>query len=105
MKKITLVAIALCIVACSDGGSKLEGRWIGTDGGRTLMTVERNNDEYLVRLSDTKLPNNPAHPIPARLQDGKLVMSSGGSTVTYINATNTVVVSNMLGGLEFKRAK
>lgn len=105
MRKITLVALALFIVACSDDGSKLEGRWIGTDGGRTLMTVERNNDEYLVRLSDTKLPNTPTHPVPASLHDGKLVMSSGGSTVTYIKATNTAVVSNMLGGLEFKRAE
>lgn len=104
MKKIATLLFSLFLAACGNSNSQLEGNWIGTDNGRTLMTIERNNDEYLVRLKDTKRPNDQNPPVPAILENGKLVMRSGGSTVTYIKATNTAVVSNVLGGLEFSRA-
>lgn len=70
------------------------------------MTIERHDNDYLVHLTDTKRPNDPDVPIPAALKDGKLVMDRmGAPTITYVKEKDMAVVSSMMGGLSFERAK
>ena len=106
MKKMATLALALVLAACGNKGSDFEGHWVEVGNGRNLMSIERNNSEYLVHLTDTKRPNDPDVPIPAVLKDGKLVMDRLGSpSITYVKDKDIAVVSSMMGGLSFQRAK
>ena len=105
MKKIAFLIIALVLSACGDNGGEFEGKWVETNGGTSLMSIERNNNEFLVTLSDSTEPSDASTPIPATLKEGKLFLERSGSTVTFVQATKTAVVSNMLAGAEFKRVK
>jgi hypothetical protein len=105
MKKLAVLMLAVALTACAKQGGDFEGKWIGTDNGRSLMTIERNGDQYLVRLTDTHAPKDPDAPIPAELKDGKLLLERMGATVTYAKSSNTAVLNTPMGSVEFKHAK
>lgn len=105
MKKIAILMLAVVLSACGNNGGEFEGKWVETNDGTSLMSIERNNNEFLVTISDSTEPADAFTPIPATLKDGKLFLERSGATVTYVKATKTAVVSSMLAGAEFKRVK
>jgi hypothetical protein len=105
MKKLAILMLAVALAACAKQGGDFEGKWVGTDNGQTLMAIERNGDQFLVRLSDVRTPKDPAAPIPAELKDGKLLLDRMGATVTYAKSSNTAVLNTPMGNVEFKHAK
>lgn len=105
MKRIAGVMLALILAACGKPGADFEGKWAVPDQPFS-MTIERNADTFLVKLSDSTKPNEQNPPIPAVLKDGQLVLSTfANPTITYVKSSGTLLMSSSIGGYEFKRSK
>jgi len=106
MKRIAMLALALALSACGKSGAEFEGKWAVVSGQPNFMSVERNDNDFIVRLYDSSTPPEKATPMSAVLKDGKLVVSAfAAPTITYVKSTGNLVFSSAMGGYEFKRAK
>lgn len=105
MKKIATFLFVALLAACGNKGAEFEGNWTGADDGKTLMTIEQNGGNFLVKLTDTVVPDDDTAPEPAKLLDGKLVLTNSGTAITYTESTKSIVVHTIIGGMAFTRAK
>jgi predicted small secreted protein len=110
MKKIATLAMAVILAACgnTNNGNEFVGRWVDTDSGASMITIERNDKDFLVITSNPKTPNvRPDAPVPAVLKEGKLVMESsmGAPTLTYVKAKDNVIFGSVAGSAEYHRVK
>lgn len=100
-----MLMLALALSACGKPGTEFEGKWV-VPGQPNYMSVERNDNDFVIRLYDADTPAEKTTPMTAVLKDGKLVVSGFASpTITYVKATGNLVLSSAVGGYEFKRAK
>lgn len=109
MKKLATLILAVMLTGCSNKGGEFEGRWLDTGRGTSMLHIQRNDNDYLIRISNPKSrrDTSPGAPVPAVLKDGKLVMekSMGAPTLTYVKANDSLVFASVLGSEEYRRAK
>lgn len=115
--KFVLAAISLVVLAASlltgcgkNGGDEYLGTWEDNDRHSSTMVIEKNGDGFLINMASKHVgPNGERKTgsVPATLKEGVLSYPNGPvtGTVTYIKASDSLIVSTFAGNLPFERVK
>lgn len=116
-KKFVLAAVSLVVFSASlltgcgrHGGDEYLGTWEDQDRHSSTMIIEKNGDGFLINMASKQLgPNGEKKTgsVPATFKDGVLSYPNGPvtGTVTYIKASDSLIVSTFAGNLPFVRVK
>lgn len=95
---LSTLALILAI-ACASHGSQFLGKWVNTKNANETMEIVRNGDGYLIQ--------NETDKIGAVYKDEMLQVPGafGGSSLTFVKASDSIVLITPMGKAEFKRLK
>lgn len=116
-KQFVWTAITLAALSCSlltgcgkKGGDEYVGTWEDKDRHSSTMVIEKNGDGFLINMASKQVAANGERKtgsVPATLKDGVLNYPNGPvtGTVTYVKASDSLLVSTFAGTLPFERVK
>lgn len=116
-KKFVKFAVALAVLSgcmlsgCSEkGGEKFLGTWEDTDRHSSTMTIEKNGDGFVINMASKNVEQGGGRKtgsVPATLKDNVLNYPNGPvtGTITYVKASDSILVSTFAGTLPFERVK
>jgi hypothetical protein len=107
MNKIATLIIAVVLGACSSKGNEYVGKW--HEAGKShLVVIEHNGEGFLVHGENSEKPGIPdGPPQPGIFKDGAIVMQGqmGTPTITYVKASDSLILSTFMGSAQLQRAK
>ena len=109
---ITLAALSGSLLAgCGKkGGDEYVGTWEDKDRHSSTMVIEKNGEGFLINMASKQVGANgerKTSSLPATLKDGVLNYPNGPATgtVTYVKASDSLLVSTFVGTFPFERVK
>lgn len=98
------VAIMFALLTgCGGPGSEYVGKWVSVKNEKTVLEIERNGDNFMIRETTPNLftGKSGTTSIPALLKDGMLKVQIGWGSVSFVLDKST---GNLTNGLaEYKR--
>jgi hypothetical protein len=107
MKKIAVLIVAIVLSACGSKGNEYLGKWQEA-GKSSLIVIEPNGDGFLVHGENSAKPGIAEGPPQAGvLKDGAIVIQGqiSAPTITYVKATDSLILSTFIGSAQLRRAK
>jgi hypothetical protein len=107
MKGFAFLALAAALSACGQPGKEYVGTWQAKEHADRSAEIARNGDNFVIKVTSPSFGKTKTNVLPATYKDGMLEFATGFGTskVSYVKATDTLLVPTMGGSMEYRRAK
>lgn len=111
MKKLASVLLMILLAGCNEGGGdSFVGNWQNTKNTKFTLAIERAGDAFLVSETAPSIRGRglmDTTKLAANCREGQLRMQTafGTSSISYLKASDTLLMPTMGGSVEYKRIK
>lgn len=110
MKSIAFITLATALSACSQQGKEYVGTWQAKEHANRSAEIGRNGDNFVIKVTEPSFVQRgktDTNVLAATYKDGMLEFATGFGTskVSYVKATDTLLVPTMGGSMEYRRVK
>jgi hypothetical protein len=110
MKGFAFLALAAALSACGRPGKEYVGTWQAKEHTNRSAEIGRNGDNFVIKVTSPSFVQSgktETNVVAATYKDGMLEFSNGFGTskVSYVKATDTLLVPTMGGSMEYRRVK
>jgi hypothetical protein len=110
MKGFAFLTLTAALSACGQQGKEYVGSWQAKEHANRSAAIERNGDNFVIKVTNPSFvqrDKTETNVLAATYKDGMLEFSTGFGTskVSYVKATDTLLVPTMGGSMEYRRVK